>query len=168
MDIDPTQPWGLAIDYAGRATLTESGHTIHVNVSDTSLSSAIGPDSISGTYSPVNVTAQFTETGEGGAVLRGTGRITIMPVGTDPVVPDPAAFQRAVAESLTDFATNAAAYVALCARWQPDGGAEDGDGTTPDPGTEPAPDTEADPETSDGTAAETGTDAGTDGDPAMV
>ncbi|MEU9310079.1 ATP-binding protein [Streptomyces sp. NPDC048256] len=158
MDIDPTQPWGLAIDYAGRATLTESGHTIHVNVSDTSLSSVIGPDSISGTYSPVNVTAQFTETGDGGAVLRGTGRITIMPVGTDPVVPDPTAVQRAVAEALTDFATNAAAYVALCARWQPDDGAEDGDGTTPDPGTP----TEADAGTS------TGTSTGTDADPAMV
>ncbi|WP_405767083.1 ATP-binding protein [Streptomyces sp. NBC_00080] len=170
MDIDPTQPWGLAIDYAGRATLTESGHTIHVNVSDTSLSSIIGPDSISGTYSPVNVTAQFTETGEGGAVLRGTGRITIMPVGTDPVVPDPTAVRRAVAEALTDFATSATAYVALCARWQPDAGTEDGDGTTPD--------TEADPETAADTAAETGTgtptdadtstSTSTDGDPAMV
>ncbi|MET7652516.1 MULTISPECIES: ATP-binding protein [unclassified Streptomyces] len=174
MDIDPTQPWGLAIDYAGRATLTESGHTIHVNVSDTSLSSVVGPDSISGTYSPVNVTAQFTETGEGGAVLRGTGRVTIMPVGTDPVVPDRTAVQRAVAEALTDFATNAAAYLALCAQWQPD----DGAGTTPAPGTEPDPDpdTEADPDT----AAQTGTDAGTvteadagtststDGDPAMI
>ncbi|MFJ1811875.1 MULTISPECIES: ATP-binding protein [unclassified Streptomyces] len=184
MDIDPTQPWGLAIDYAGRATLTESGHTIHVNVSDTSLSSVIGPDSISGTYSPVNVTAQFTETGEGGAVLRGTGRVTIMPVGTDPVVPDRTAVQRAVAEALTDFATNAAAYVALCAQWQPDDGAGDGDGTTPAPGTEPDPDpdTEADPETAADAAAQTGTDAGTateadagtstststDGDPAMI
>jgi hypothetical protein len=184
MDIDPTQPWGLAIDYAGRATLTESGHTIHVNVSDTSLSSVVGPDSISGTYSPVNVTAQFTETGEGGAVLRGTGRITIMPVGTDPVVPDPTAVQRAVADALTDFAASAAAYVALCARWQPDEGAEDGDGTTPDPGTEPAPET--DPETTAETATETAAEAGTaistateadagtstststDGDPAMV
>ncbi|WP_327184590.1 ATP-binding protein [Streptomyces sp. NBC_01334] len=180
MDIDPTQPWGLAIDYAGRATLTESGHTIHVNVSDTSLSSIVGPDSISGTYSPVNVTAQFTETGEGGAVLRGTGRVTIMPVGTDPVVPDPTAVQRAVAEALTDFATDAAAYVALCAQWQPDDDAEDGDGTTPGPGTAPDPNTGADPETAADTAAETGTateaDAGTststststDGDPAMV
>ncbi|MFD9431325.1 ATP-binding protein [Streptomyces sp. NPDC060002] len=139
MDIDPTQPWGLAIDYAGRATLTESGHTIHVNVSDTSLSSVIGPDSISGTYSPVNVTAQFTETGEGGAVLRGTGRITIMPVGTDPVAPDPTAVQRAVAAALTDFAANAAACVALCAQWQPNDGT--GDGTTPDP--DPDPETTA-------------------------
>ncbi|MFI1922752.1 MULTISPECIES: hypothetical protein [unclassified Streptomyces] len=174
MDIDPTQPWGLAIDYAGRATLTESGHTIHVNVSDTSLSSIIGPDSISGTYSPVTVTAQFTETGEGGAVLRGTGRVTIMPVGTDPVVPDPTAVGRAVTEALTDFATSAAAYVALCARWQPDDGAEDGGGTTPDPGTAPDPDTEADPETTADTTAEAGTGTGTgtststDADPAMV
>lgn len=28
MDIDTSQPWGLAIDFAGRATLTEAGHTI--------------------------------------------------------------------------------------------------------------------------------------------
>ncbi|MFH0180782.1 ATP-binding protein [Streptomyces cacaoi] len=154
MDIDPTQPWGLAIDYAGRATLTEGGHTIHVNVSDTSLSSVIGPDSISGTYSPVNVTAQFTEAGEGGAVLRGTGRITIMPVGADPVVPDRTAVQRAVAAALTDFATNAATYVALCAQWQQDDGNSDGDGTTPDPGTP--------------TEADGGTSTGTDADPAMV
>ncbi|MFF3203011.1 ATP-binding protein [Streptomyces sp. NPDC002962] len=164
MDIDPTQPWGLAIDYAGRATLTESGHTVHVNVSDTSLSSIIGPDSISGTYSPVNVTAQFTETGEGGAVLRGTGRITIMPVGADPVVPDPTAVRRAVADALTDFAANAAAYAALCARWQPDDGAEDGGGTTPDPGTEPDPDTAAALETADGTAADTDPAANADAD----
>ncbi|MDR6975389.1 hypothetical protein J2X68_002073 [Streptomyces sp. 3330] len=160
MDIDPTQPWGIAIDYAGRATLTESGHTIHVNVSDTSLSSVIGPDSISGAYSPVNVTAQFTETGEGGAVLRGTGRITIMPVGADPVVPDPTAVQQAVTAALTDFAAAAAAYVALCARWQQD----DGDATTPDPGTDPVTDpapvpaAEAD---ADGDAdADGGTEAG--------
>ncbi|WP_406007297.1 ATP-binding protein [Streptomyces sp. NBC_00637] len=144
MDIDPTLPWGLAIDYAGRATLTESGHTVYVNVSDTSLSSVIGPDSISGTYSPVNITAQFTETGAGGAVLRGTGRITIMPVGADPVVPDPTAVGQAVAAALTDFAANAAAYVALCARWQQDDG--NGDGTTPDPDPDPQPDPETDAE----------------------
>ncbi|MER5194695.1 ATP-binding protein [Streptomyces sp. NPDC002755] len=153
MDIDPTQPWGLAIDYAGRATLTESGHTIHVNVADTSLSSVIGPDSISGTYSPVNVTAQFTETGEGGTVLRGTGRITIMPVGADPVVPDPTAVQRAVAAALADFETNAAAYVTLCAQWQPHDGNSDGDGATPDPEIDPETDPETAPETDPETTA---------------
>ncbi|WP_432155461.1 ATP-binding protein [Streptomyces sp. bgisy153] len=117
MDIDPTQPWGVAIDYAGRATLAESGHTIHVNVSDTSLSSVIAPDSITGTYSPVTVTAQFTETGENGAVLRGTGRVTVLPVGTAPVVPDRTAVQRAVTAALDDFTAHTAAYLALCRTW---------------------------------------------------
>ncbi|OIK25861.1 hypothetical protein [Streptomyces malaysiense] len=121
MDIDTTQPWGVAIDYAGRATLTEAGHTVYVNVSDTSLSSVIAPDSITGTYSPVTVTAQFTEPGDNGAVLRGTGRVTVMPVGTAPVVPDQTAVQRAVADALADFTANAAAYADLCAAWTPAG-----------------------------------------------
>lgn len=123
MNIDTTQPWGIAIDYAGRATLTEAGHTIHVNVSDTSLSSIIEPDSITGTYSPVNVIAQFTETGASGAVLRGTGRVTVMPVGTNPVVPDQTAVQQAVAAALADFEANTAAYTALCATWSTAAGA---------------------------------------------
>lgn len=130
MDIDTTQPWGLAIDYAGRATLSEAGHTIHVNVSDSSYSSIIGPDSVTGTYSPVTVYAQLTETGANGAVLRGWGRVTVMPVGTDPVVPDQTAIQRAVADALADFQANTAAYVDLCATWPPAG-----TGSTPDPGT---------------------------------
>ena len=127
MDIDTSQPWGIAIDYAGRATLTEAGHTIHVNVSDTSLSSIIEPDSITGTYSPVTVTAQFTETGEHGTVLRGSGRITVMPVGTDPVVPDRTAVQRAVAAALADFETQTAAYVTLCAKWSAGAGGSGGE-----------------------------------------
>ena len=120
MDIDTTQPWGLAIDYAGRATLTDSGHVIHVNVSDAGFSSVIGPDSITGTYAPVTVSAEFTEAGDDGAVLRGTGRVTVPPVGTDPVVPDQTAVQRAVAAALADFQANTAAYAALCARWPAD------------------------------------------------
>lgn len=128
MDIDTSQPWGLAIDYAGRATITEAGHTIHVNVADTSLSSVIGPDSITGTYSPVTVDAQFTEDGAAGAVLRGWGRVTVMPAGTDPVVPDQTAVQRAVAAALDDFAAHTAAYADLCARWAPAGG-DPGTGT---------------------------------------
>ena len=117
MDIDTTQPWGLAVDFAGRATLTEAGHTIHVNVTDTSLSDIIGPDSITGTYSPVSITAQFTEPGTNNSVLRGYGRVTVLPVGTDPVVPDQTAIQRAVAAALTNFADNTAAYTALCTKW---------------------------------------------------
>ncbi|MEU9384897.1 ATP-binding protein [Streptomyces sp. NPDC048279] len=128
MDIDTSQPWGLAIDFAGRATLTEAGHTIHVNVSDTSLSDVIGPDSITGTYSAVNVIAQFTESGTDNAVLRGIGRVTVPPVGTAPVVPDQTAVQRAVAAALANFAQNTAAYTALCATWTP---AADGSGDGP-------------------------------------
>ncbi|MFF3940824.1 carbonic anhydrase family protein [Streptomyces phaeofaciens] len=142
MDIDPTQPWGTAIDYAGRATVVEAGHTMHVNVTDSSLSSVIEPDSITGRYSSVTVTAQFHESGANATVLRGYGRITIDPVGTDPVVPDRTAVQRAVAAALADFEANTAAYTALCARW-----------TTGDGGTE---------EGGDGTDAGTGTDTGTD------
>ncbi|MEU6192978.1 ATP-binding protein [Streptomyces sp. NPDC047061] len=119
MDIDTTQPWGLAIDFAGRATITESGHTVYVKVSDTSLSDIIGPDSITGTYSPVNITAQLTESGTNNSVLRGVGRITVSPAGTDPVVPDQTAIRRAVAAALTNFDQNAAAYTALCTKWTP-------------------------------------------------
>ncbi|WP_037680474.1 hypothetical protein [Streptomyces griseus] len=136
MDIDPTQPWGIAIDYAGRATLTEEGHTVYINVTDTSLSSIITPDPLTGQYSPVSVTAQFTETGINGAVLRGYGRIGVEPVGTDPVAPDPTAVPRAVAAAVSDFQANTEAYVNLCARWTPEGEPEPE--PEPDDGTEPA------------------------------
>jgi hypothetical protein len=134
MDIDPTQPWGVTIDYAGRATVVEDGHTIHVNVTDSSLSTVIQPDSITGRYPSVTVTAQFTETGENATVLRGYGRITIDPAGTDPVTPDRTAVQRAVTAALADFRANTAQYAALCARWTPGDGSTD-DGTAPDGGT---------------------------------
>ncbi|MER7929410.1 ATP-binding protein [Streptomyces sp. NPDC096057] len=129
MDIDPTQPWGLAIDFAGRATITEAGHTVYVNVSDSSYNSVIAPDSVTGLYSPVTVTAQFTESGPGAATLRGSGRVTVLPVGTNPVVPDPTAAQQAVAAALANFVDNTAAYTTLCAKWTPpDTPPEDGDG----------------------------------------
>ncbi|MEV6545237.1 ATP-binding protein [Streptomyces sp. NPDC051665] len=129
MDIDTTQPWGLAIDFAGRATITEAGHTVYVNVSDTSLNSIIAPDSMTGTYSPVNITAQLTESGTNNTTLRGTGRVSVMPIGTAPVIPDQTAIQRAVAAALADFATNTAAYAALCTKWTPtDAGSGDGNG----------------------------------------
>ncbi|MFF5144040.1 ATP-binding protein [Streptomyces sp. NPDC013157] len=136
MDIDTSQPWGLAIDFAGRATLTEAGHTVHVNVSDTSLSDIIGPDSITGTYSPVNITAQFTESGANNSVLRGYGRVTVLPVGTAPVVPDQTAIQRAVAAALTNFADNTAAYTTLCTKWTSTDDGSSGDGNTTDSPTE--------------------------------
>ncbi|MFI7500526.1 ATP-binding protein [Streptomyces sp. NPDC049687] len=147
MDIDPTQPWGVAIDYAGRATVVEDGHTIHVNVTDSSLNTVIQPDSITGRYPSVTVTAQFTETGENATVLRGYGRITIDPAGTDPVVPDRTAVQRAVAKALADFRATTAAYAALCAQWPT---------TEGDPATDtPADDTATDDEpTADGGSAD--------------
>ncbi|MFI9545282.1 ATP-binding protein [Streptomyces sp. NPDC052016] len=163
MDIDTSQPWGLAIDYAGRATLTEAGHTVYVNVSDTSFNSIIAPDSITGTYSPVTITAQFSETGDNGAVLRGTGRVTVMPVGTDPVVPDRTAVQRAVAAALADFRANTAAYVALCAAWTTDEGEGQGDGDTGTGGeTDQATGTETDTGTGTDTDTGTETDSGTE------
>ena len=155
MDIDPTQPWGVAIDYAGRATVVEDGHTIHVNVGDSGLSTVIQPDSVTGRYPSVTVTAQFTETGEDASVLRGYGRITIDPAGTDPVVPDRTAVQRAVAAALADFRATTAAYAALCAQWTPDDGSTGGtggtggtdDGTIPDDGSAGGSDPQATTET---------------------
>ncbi|WP_416966071.1 ATP-binding protein [Streptomyces sp. Agncl-13] len=131
MDIDTTQPWGLAIDFAGRATITEAGHTIYVNVSDSSYNSVIAPDSVSGTYAPVTVAAQFTETGTNGAAIRGSARTTIMPIGTAMVVPDQTAIQSVVAAALANFVDNTASYTTLAAKWTPstdDPGDGDGDG----------------------------------------
>ncbi|MFI5877745.1 ATP-binding protein [Streptomyces sp. NPDC051554] len=133
MDIDTTQPWGLAIDFAGRATITEAGHTVYVNVSDSSYNSVIAPDSVTGIYSPVTVTAQFTESGTNSSALRGSGRVSVMPVGTAPVIPDQTAIQRAVAAALADFVDSTAAYTALCTKWTPtDDGSGDGDGSGDD------------------------------------
>ncbi|WP_405973602.1 ATP-binding protein [Streptomyces sp. NBC_00988] len=134
MDIDTTQPWGLAIDFAGRATITEAGHTVYVNVSDSSYNSVIAPDSVTGIYSPVTVTAQFTESGTNSSALRGSGRVSVMPVGTAPVIPDQTAIQRAVAAALADFVDSTAAYTALCTKWTPtdDGSGDGGDGSGDD------------------------------------
>ncbi|WOX11816.1 ATP-binding protein [Streptomyces sp. N50] len=139
MDIDTTQPWGLAIDFAGRATITEAGHTIYVNVSDSSYNSIIAPDSVSGTYAPVTVAAQFTEWGANGSAIRGSARTTIMPIGTAMVVPDQTAIQTVVASALANFVENTAAYTTLAAKWTPptDGSGEgDGDGDGDGDGTE--------------------------------
>ncbi|MER5522365.1 ATP-binding protein [Streptomyces sp. NPDC002763] len=117
MEIDSTQPWGIAIDHAGRATLVEDGHTVHINITDTGLGTVIGPDPLTGAYPTVNVTAQFTETGDNGAVLSGAGRVTLAPAGPAPVAPDATAVQTAVATALVDFHARKAAYVVLCATW---------------------------------------------------
>ncbi|WP_225847925.1 ATP-binding protein [Streptomyces sp. HPF1205] len=117
MDIDTTQPWGIAIDYAGRATVTDSGHTVHIRIYDNSLDPVSEVDSLSGQYPPVYVTAQISESGDLGSQLRGLGQVVVVPVGTDPVVPDQTAAQNAVAAAVTDFNSRAAAYAALCAQW---------------------------------------------------
>ncbi|MCZ4081821.1 ATP-binding protein [Streptomyces antarcticus] len=116
MDIDPTQPWGIAIDYAGRATVSEAGHTIHVRVYDAGLGSSQEPDPVNG-YPAVYVTAQVAESGGLGAQLRGSGQVVLEPPADGPVTPDPTAVAAAVAASLTDFAHRATAYRTLCATW---------------------------------------------------
>lgn len=116
MNIDPTQPWGIAIDYAGRATVTEAGHTIQIRVHDAGLGGALEPDPVSG-YPAVYVTAQFTETGDLGTQLRGAGQIVLDPPPTGPVTPDQTAVATAVSAALTDFASRVSAYKALCAKF---------------------------------------------------
>ncbi|MFF6773969.1 ATP-binding protein [Streptomyces sp. NPDC012637] len=119
MNIDPTQPWGVAIDYAGRATVTENSHTLAVRVYDSSLGYALERDPVTGQYPSVYVTAEFTEHGDGDAVLRGHGLVVVPAQNGVPAVPDPTAVQRAVTAALADFESRRAAYAALCATWAP-------------------------------------------------
>ncbi|WP_137993967.1 ATP-binding protein [Streptomyces vilmorinianum] len=119
MTPDPTQPWGVAIDYAGRATLTENGHTLDVRIYDNTLGGALEPDPLTGQYPAVYVTAQVAETGDAGAALRGFGLEIVNAQGGTPAAPDPAAVQRAVDTALADFETRRAACAALCAAWAP-------------------------------------------------
>lgn len=118
MNTDPTLPWGIAIDYAGRATVTEAGHTVHIRVYDAGLGGSLEPDPING-YPQVYVTAQLTETGDLGAQLRGSGQVVLDPPETGPVQPDHTAVATAVAAALTDFESRLAAYTTLCTTWQP-------------------------------------------------
>lgn len=117
MIIDPTQPWGIAIDYAGRALVTEDGHTIQVRVYDAGLGGSLEPDPVSG-YPAVYVTAQFSEDGELGAQLRGAGQVVLYPTDTSPVTPDQNAVATAVSDALADFQSRVSAYASLCATWQ--------------------------------------------------
>ncbi|MEU8616677.1 ATP-binding protein [Streptomyces sp. NPDC048623] len=119
MNIDPTQPWGVAIDYAGRATVTENGHTVLVRVFDNTLGGILERDPVTGQYPAVNVSAQLAESGTGDVVLRGSGLIAVPGQGGLPVVPDATAVQRAVAAALADFETRRLAYAALCAAQAP-------------------------------------------------
>ncbi|MDX2559973.1 ATP-binding protein [Streptomyces sp. TX20-6-3] len=134
---DPIHPWGLAIDYAGRGTVTENGHAVGVRLYDNTLGGPLERDPMTGEYPAVYVTAQISETGESGAFLRGYGAVTVTPANGNPAVPDPTAVQRAVEASLTDFETRRLAYAALCAAWAP---------ATPEPDPEPEPEPEPAPE----------------------
>ncbi|MEU3396196.1 ATP-binding protein [Streptomyces filamentosus] len=132
MTPDPTQPWGVAIDYAGRAALTENGHTVELRLYDSTLGGPLVPDPMTGEYPAVYVSAQVAESGEGGAQLRGHGLALVQPAGGRPAVPDPAAVVRAVTAALADFETRRTAFAALCAAWAPAPPA-------PEPEPEPAP-----------------------------
>ncbi|MFF0556159.1 ATP-binding protein [Streptomyces sp. NPDC020472] len=117
MNIDPSQPWGVAIDYAGRATVTENGHTLFLRVYDNSLGNAVQRDPVTGQYPSVYVTAELTEKGAGDTLLRGSGLVIVDARDGAPVVPDQTAAQRAVTAALADFETRRSAYAELCATW---------------------------------------------------
>ncbi|MFE6100721.1 ATP-binding protein [Streptomyces laurentii] len=119
MNTDPTQPWGVAIDYAGRGLVTEGGHVLRVHLYDNNIGGLTGPDPITGEYPTVYVSAQLTESGPGDVVLRGDGLSLVNGEGGRPVVPDPTAVPRAVEAALADFERRRAAYEALCATWTP-------------------------------------------------
>ncbi|WP_432116478.1 ATP-binding protein [Streptomyces sp. S1] len=119
MNIDPTQPWGVVIDYAGRATVTEDGHTLSVRVYDNGLGHALERDPITGEYPSVSVTAELARTGTGDAVLRGYGLAVVAARDGVPAVPDPTAVRRAVTAALADFENRRAAYASLCETWAP-------------------------------------------------
>ncbi|MEV7531345.1 ATP-binding protein [Streptomyces hydrogenans] len=136
MTPDPNQPWGVEIDYAGRGTVVENGHTVGLRLYDNTLGGPLEPDPMTGEYPAVYVTAQVAESGEGGAQLRGSGLALVQPVNGSPAVPDPAVVVRAVAAALADFETRRAAFAALCAAWAP---APPEPEPEPDPAPEPAP-----------------------------
>ncbi|WP_024755379.1 hypothetical protein [Streptomyces exfoliatus] len=143
MIIDPAQPWGVAIDYAGRATVTDSGHTLDVRIYDTTLGGALEVDPMTGEYPQVYVTAQLGETGAAGSALRGSGLVILNAQGGQPVGPNPEAVRDAVAAALADFESRRAAYAALCTTWAPPAPAPT---PTPDPTPTPEPTPEPAPE----------------------
>lgn len=182
MDIDTTQPWGIALDYFGRATVAEGGHTVRIRVYDQTMGEPPSPDPLTGSYPQVYVTAQFTETGAGDSQLRGYGEVVLRAEGTSPVVPDQSAVANAVAAALSDFAASTAAYAELCAAWgapadggttgtDPGDGSGSGSGTDPDPGEgDGSGDPDPDPEAGSGPDPDSGADpgdpeTGTAGDP---
>ncbi|MDV5147719.1 ATP-binding protein [Streptomyces sp. SBC-4] len=141
MIIDPAQPWGVAIDYAGRATVTDGGHTVDVRIHDTTMGGPLEVDPMTGEYPQVYVTAQLGEAGTAGSALRGSGLVILNAQGGLPVVPNQGAVRDAVAAALADFETRRTAYAALCATWAPP--APD---PTPTPDPEPTPEPTPTPE----------------------
>lgn len=119
MNIDPTQPWGVAIDYAGRASVTEGGHVVNIRLYDNNFGGLPAPDPVTGEYPTVYVQAEINESGPRDVTLRGDGLILVNGRGGVPVVPDPTAVVRAVEAALADFEQRRVAYVALCAEWAP-------------------------------------------------
>ncbi|MEU2547449.1 ATP-binding protein [Streptomyces roseolus] len=144
MTPDPTQPWGLAIDYAGRGSVVEQGHAVAVRLYDNSLGGPLELDPMTGEYPAVHVTAQVTENGTAGAQLRGYGLAVVQPTGGRPAEPDPDAVVRAVTSAVTDFETRRTAFAALCAAWAP--APEPAPDPAPAPGPAPEPSPEPEPE----------------------
>jgi hypothetical protein len=135
MDIDPSQPWGIAIDYYGRAAVTESGLTVQIRVYDQTSGDPLAPDPFTGLYPTVYVTAQIHESGDGDSRLFGIGDVLVAPTGPGPVVPNQTAVPDAVAAAVADFNSRTANYAALCATWAP---APPPDGATQPAATGPA------------------------------
>ncbi|WP_128980809.1 ATP-binding protein [Streptomyces roseicoloratus] len=148
MNIDPAYPWGVAIDYAGRVTVTEDGHTVAVRVHDNSLGNTLERDPVTGQYPSVYVTAQTSESGTGDTVLRGSATVLVDGRNGAPVVPDPTAVERAVTAALADFEARRSAYAALCATWAPAPEPEPTPEPEPEPTPEPTPEPEPAPEPS--------------------
>ncbi|MER7622381.1 ATP-binding protein [Streptomyces sp. NPDC126503] len=143
MTPDPNHPWGLAVDYAGRGTVTENGHAVAVRLYDNTLGGPLEIDPVTGEYPAVYVSAQVNENGPNGASLRGYGTAVIQPVAGKQAVPDPEAVRSAVAAALADFEARRAAYAELCAAWAPATPPE----PAPAPDPEPAPTPEPAPQT---------------------
>ncbi len=139
---DPHHPWGVEIDYAGRGTVAEHGHTVDLRLYDNTLGGPLERDPMTGEYPAVYVTAQVVESGEGGAQLRGHGLTMVQPAGGRPAVPDPDAVVRAVAAALADFESRRAAFAALCAAWAPAPAPEPAPDPAPEPEPTPAPEPE--------------------------
>ncbi|MEU3691509.1 ATP-binding protein [Streptomyces narbonensis] len=145
MIIDPTQPWGVAVDYAGRATVTDGGHTVDIRIYDTTMGGPLEVDPVTGEYPQVYVTAQLGAAGAAGSALRGSGVVTLNSQGGVPVGPNQQAVRDAVAAALADFESRRQAYAALCATWAPAPDPTPAPEPTPGPAPEPTPEPTPEP-----------------------